>query len=71
MYPISCTKKGRIMDYYRVKDVMEILDVSRSYAYKILTQLREMFVKEYPDAMTVEGRIPKWFFEKKFKNREE
>ena len=39
------------MDYYRVKDVMEILDVSRSYAYKILTQLREMFVKEYPDAM--------------------
>lgn len=59
------------MDYYRVKDVMEILDVSRSYAYKILTQLREMFVKEYPDAMTVEGRIPKWFFEKKFKNREE
>lgn len=59
------------MDYYRVKDVMEILDVSRSYAYKILTQLREMFAKEYPDAMTVEGRIPKWFFEKKFKNREE
>lgn len=59
------------MDYYRAKDVMEILDVSRSYAYKILTQLREMFVKEYPDAMTVEGRIPKWFFEKKFKNREE
>lgn len=59
------------MDYYRVKDVMEILDVSRSYAYKILTQLKEMFVKEYPDAMTVEGRIPKWFFEKKFKNREE
>lgn len=59
------------MDFYRVKDVMEILGCSQSYAYQVLAELREIFKKEYPDALTMEGRIPKWFFEKKFKNKGE
>ena len=59
------------MDFYRVKDVMEILGCSQSYVYQVLAELREIFKKEYPDALTMEGRIPKWFFEKKFKNKGE
>ena len=59
------------MEFYTVEDVTKILKVSRSYGYKVIRKLRKEFREEYKDVFMVRGRIPKWFFEKKFKNREE
>lgn len=59
------------MDYYRVADIMKITGVGKSYGYELLKRLIAEFKEEYPDAITLEARIPKWYFEKKFKNKEE
>ena len=57
------------MDYYSVKDVMEVTGASQTLAYEIIRKLRSTFTKEYPDAITIQGRIPKWYFEKIMKNK--
>lgn len=53
------------MAFYYVEDVMRILGVSRSKAYKIIQQLRKELVQkgyfEYPA-----GRIPKKYFCERF-----
>lgn len=59
------------MDFYNVKDIMKITGCSRSYCYEILVKLREEFKNEYPNSITIRGKIPKWYFEKKLKTREE
>lgn len=59
------------MDYYTVKDIMERTGCSRSYCYEILVKLRELFEKEYPNTITIRGKIPKWYFEKKMIGKEE
>lgn len=59
------------MEFYTVEDVTKILKVSKSYAYKVMSKLRDEFEHEFKGVYMVRGRIPKWFFEKKFKNREE
>jgi hypothetical protein len=58
------------MDYYTVADIMQITGFKRSYSYKLLSSLIEKFKEEYPDSIVLEARIPKWYFEKKMKNRE-
>ena len=59
------------MDYYKVEDVMRITGCGKSYGYQLLNDLIKLFKKEYPEAITLEARIPKWYFEEKFKNRKE
>jgi predicted DNA-binding transcriptional regulator AlpA len=58
------------MDYYNVKDIMELTGCGKSYSYEIITKLKKQFEEEYPDAISITGKIPKWYFEKKMKNKE-
>lgn len=51
--------------FYTSKDVMELLQVSKSKAYQIIRQLLEDFQREFPDKYVIRGRIPKWYLEEK------
>ena len=56
-------------DYYNAKDVQKITDCSQSLAYEIIRKLRESFANEYPEAISIQGKIPIWYFEKKMMNK--
>lgn len=56
-------------DYYNAKDVQQITGCSQSLAYTIIRKLKEKFQKEYPDSIPILGKIPKWYFEEKMKNK--
>ena len=56
-------------DYYTVKDIQNITGSSQSLSYEIIRKLRTKFEKEYPDAITIQGKIPIWYFEKKMMNK--
>lgn len=56
-------------DYYNVKDVQQITCTSLSLSYEIIRKLKDMFEKEYPEAITIQGKIPKWYFEEKMMNK--
>lgn len=49
--------------YYKVTDVMALLECSESYAYKIITQLNEEL--KAAGYITVRGKVPKTYLEKK------
>lgn len=50
-------------EFYNAKDVQEITGCSEALAYKIIKQMREDFEREYPEAITIQGKIPIWYFE--------
>lgn len=56
-------------DYYNAKDVQTITGCSKSLAYEIIAKLRGTFSEEYPDVITIQGKIPIWYFEKKMMNK--
>lgn len=56
-------------DYYTVKDIKKITGASQSFCYTVIRKLRESFANEYPEAITIQGRIPKWYFEEKMMNK--
>lgn len=61
-------------EYYGAKDIMQITGASQALAYRIIRKLRERFEKEFEDAITLQGKIPIWYFEEKMlckKNKEE
>lgn len=51
--------------YYKVTDVMTLLECSSSFAYKIIRQLNEELKAE--GYITVRGKVPKGYFEKKLR----
>ncbi|XWX62826.1 transcriptional regulator [Desulfitobacterium sp. AusDCA] len=52
------------MAFYQVNDVMDLLGVSKSKAYKIIQDLnKELKKKGY---ITVAGKVPKKYFLEKF-----
>lgn len=52
------------MNYYKSDDIVNILHVSKSKAYKIMRQLnKELEDKGY---LTIRGRVSKKFFQEKF-----
>lgn len=57
-------------DYYNVEDVREITKASKNLSYKIIRKLRMKFQDEYPDSITIRGKIPAWYFEKIMMNKE-
>lgn len=57
-------------EYYDVKDIQKITECSKSLAYDIIRKLREKFSQEYPEAITIQGKIPIWYFEKIMMNKE-
>lgn len=50
-------------EFYNAQDVQEITGCSEALAYKIIKQMREDFEREYPEAITIQGKIPIWYFE--------
>ncbi len=57
------------MDYYNAEDVMKVTGAGKSLSYEIIRKLRNSFEKEFPDAITIQGKIPKWYFEETMKNK--
>lgn len=49
--------------YYKATDVMEMLECSETYAYKIISQLNEELKAE--GYIIIRGKIPKTYLEKK------
>ena len=49
--------------YYKVTDVMVLLECSSTYAYKIIAQLNEEL--KAAGYITVRGKVPKTYLEKK------
>ncbi len=56
-------------DYYNANDVQAITECSKSMAYEIIRRLRKSFQKKYPDAITIQGKIPRWYFEESMMNK--
>lgn len=57
-------------EYYDANDIQKIAECSKSLAYDIIRKLREKFSQEYPEAITIQGKIPIWYFEKIMMNKE-
>lgn len=51
--------------YYDCKDIMKIMGVGKSLAYNIIRKLKEDFKSEYPTTISVQGRVPIWYFNEK------
>lgn len=51
------------MEYYDVTQVMEITGVKENKAYQIIRELNITFKRRFPDAISIQGKIPKWFFD--------
>lgn len=60
----------KVKEYYNVNDVKQIIGCGKSYAYEIISKLKERFSKEYPDAIVINGKIPIWYFEKVMMSKE-
>ena len=61
-------------EFYNVNDIQKITECSKSLAYEIIRKLRDKFEREYPDAITIQGKIPIWYFNEKIlckKSKEE
>lgn len=56
--------------YYNAKDVQTITGCSKSLAYDIIRKLRKSFEKKYPESISIQGKIPIWYFEKIMMNKE-
>ena len=56
--------------YFTVNDVIEILGVSRSKAYKVIREMNDQLAEE--GYLTVAGKVPRSYFEKRwYGSREE
>lgn len=51
------------MEYYNVTQVMEITGVKKNKAYEIIRELNKTFKRKFPDSISIQGKIPKWFFD--------
>ena len=56
-------------DYYNANDIKEVVSCCKSKAYEILNELIKRFSKEYPNSITIKGRIPIWYFEEIMMNK--
>lgn len=52
------------MKYYNVKDIISITGLKQSKCYDIIRKLNISYKKEYPNAVTIQGCIPAFWFEK-------
>lgn len=60
-------------EFYNAKDIQKITECSQTKAYDIIRILRNRFEKEFPESITIQGKIPIWYFEEKIlckKNKE-
>lgn len=57
--------------YYNAKDVQTVIGCGPSLAYKIIRQLQRTFEKKYPEAISIQGKIPIWYFEEVMVNKKQ
>ena len=60
-----------IKDYYNAGDICDITGKSKSLAYEIIRSLQSKLKKDFPEAIVIQGLIPRWYFEKQLKNKGE
>lgn len=53
------------MNYYNAKDIQKLTGLGQTASYDLITKLNEKLKKEYPGTVTLTGKIPKWYFDKK------
>ncbi len=53
------------MNYYNASDIQELTGLGTSASYDLIKNLNEKLKKEYPGTITLAGKIPKWYFDKK------
>lgn len=51
------------MKYYTVEDVMNITGTSQNKSYEIIRELNNKFKKMYPNAVDIQGKVLKTFFD--------
>ena len=52
-------------EFYGADDIATIMGISKSKAYDIIKILIKDYKKEFPNCITIQARIPKWFFEER------
>lgn len=53
------------MKYYTSKDIQEITGCGSTKSYEIIAELNKRLKKEYPGTITLEAKVPIWYFNKK------
>lgn len=51
-------------EYYSAKDIQKIVGCGNTKSYDIVNKLQQSFKKEYPNTITIQAKIPIWYFEK-------
>lgn len=52
-------------EFYGVEDIRKLVECSLSKACDIMQTLIASFKKDYPSAVTIQDKIPIWYFEEK------
>ena len=53
------------MNFYNKSDVQRITGLANTASYELIKKLNKLLVKEYPGTITLAGKVPKWYFDKK------
>lgn len=53
------------MYYYNVEDVMDITGEGQNKCYEIIRELNKTFKIDYPDSVSIQGKILKSYFDEK------
>ena len=49
-------------EYYNAKDIQTVIGCAQSKAYMIIRELQKKYQKKFPEAITIQGKIPIWYF---------
>lgn len=53
------------MKFYNKQDVQDITGLGNTASYDLIKKLNKLLVKEYPGTITLEAKVPKWYFDLK------
>lgn len=51
-----------LLKMYDYKDIKEIVGCANERAYKLISCAQKQFKEEYPNAIIIDNKIPKWYF---------
>lgn len=53
------------MKYYNCKDIIDLTGLGKTATYELIKKLNEKLKREYPGTVTLDGKVPKWYFDEK------
>lgn len=53
------------MKYYNCKDIIDLTGLGKTATYELIKKLNEKLKREYPGTITLDGKVPKWYFDEK------